>query len=346
MHFPKPFLRGLAALSLIALSCSNPVGPDADAQSVVTDRNDLVITFAPGDNADSVTENVVLPATGLSGSAVSWVTNHNNQITSQGTVTRPDSGSGDVLVTLSATISKGKTKKVKEFIVTVKDLSYTGNTISAGTVTDIDGNDYWAVKIGNQVWTVENLRTTKYNDGSSIPYVKSDSDWVNLTTPGYSYFNNMVNTDSIRKFGVLYNWYAIDNKKLAPVGWHVPTDAEWVTLENYLIGSGYNWDGTTKDNKIAKALSAKTNWYTETGLKDGSIGNDLSKNNKSGFLAIPAGSRSTNGAFDFGGSGNWWSATEFNASGGVARNLYYDYDNLAWNSNYKSSGFSVRLLKD
>ena len=346
MRFQKSFLICLAVLSLLTLSCNNPTGPNADTQSVVTDSDELVITYAPGDDAGSVTENVALPSTGLNGTAVSWQSNHDDQITSEGLVSRPASGSGDVVVTLSALIIKGKSTKIKEFRLTVKERGFVGNTKSAGTVADIDGNSYWAVKIGNQIWTAENLRTTKYNDGTEIPLEKSNSDWVNLTSPGYCYFNQMTNQDSIRKFGLLYNWYAIDNKKIAPKGWHVPTDAEWTTLENYLIAGGFNWDGTTKDNKVAKALSAKTDWFTELGLEDGTIGNDLSKNNNSGFLAIPGGSRSTNGEFDYGGSGNWWSATEFNESGGVARNLYYNHINLSWNSNYKSNGFSVRLVKD
>ncbi len=346
MRLQKSFLRCLAVLSLLTLSCNNPTGPNADTQSVVTDSEDLVITFAPGDDAGSVTENVALPSTGLNGSRVSWQSTHDDQITSEGLVSRPASGSGDVVVTLSALIIKGKSNKIKEFVLTVKERSFVGNTKSAGTVTDIDGNSYWAVNIGTQVWTVENLRTTKYNDGTEIPNVKDDSAWVNLGTPGYCYFNHMTNPDSIRKFGLLYNWYAIDNKKITPKGWHVPTDSEWITLEKYLIAGGYNWDASTKDNKVAKALSAKTDWFTQPGLDVGTIGNDLSKNNNSGFMAIPGGSRSTDGKFDYGGSGNWWSATEFNESGGVARNLYYDHDNLSWNSNYKSNGFSLRLVKD
>lgn len=232
------------------------------------------------------------------------------------------------------------------FNLTVKDLGYSGNTMSAGTVTDIDGNIYQAVKIGTQIWTVENLRAKKFNDGSAISYESDSTAWVNLTIPGYCYFNNMVNVDSIRKFGVLYNWYAVDSKKLAPAGWHVPTDAEWDILKNYLITNGYNWDGTTDSNRIAKSLSAKTDWFSRAGLADGTIGNDLTMNNRSGFLALPGGSRSTNGTFDFGGSGNWWSSTEYNESGAVARNLYYNADNISWNSNYKSCGFSVRLLKN
>jgi len=334
-----------AAIFWITLNCmDNPIGPDVDA--VTTDKSELVITYAPGDSAGSVTGNVFLPASGLNGSSVSWVTSNNSRITIEGIVSRPAAFSGHTSVTLTAIISKGTASSAKVFALTVKDSSFNGNNINAGTVTDNDGNVYWAVKIGNQIWTVVNFRTTRYNDGTAIPYAKDSSAWVDLTTPGYCYFNNMLNTDSIRKYGLLYNWYAVDTKKLAPAGWHIPTDAEWDILENYLVANGYNWDGTTGGNKIAKSLAAKTDWYTRTGLGAGTIGNNLTANNKSGFLALPGGSRNTDGKFDFGGSGNWWSATEYNASGAVARNLYYDYENLFWNSNYKRCGFSVRLLKD
>ena len=129
--------------------------------------------------------------------------------------------------------------------------------MSDSTVKDADGNVYTTVKIGNQVWTVENLRTTKYNDGSAIPLVTDSAAWVNLTTPGYCYYNNTTNADSIKKYGALYNWYAVDTKKLAPAGWHVPTDAEWDTLQNYLIANGYNWDGTTDEQQDSKIPGGK-----------------------------------------------------------------------------------------
>jgi uncharacterized protein (TIGR02145 family) len=76
------------------------------------------------------------------------------------------------------------------------------------------------------------------------------------------------------KYGVLYNWFALATGKLAPQGWHVPTDADWDTLHNYLIANGYNWDGTTTGNKIAKSMAAQTDWYTGT-TTVGAIGNYL-----------------------------------------------------------------------
>ena len=214
---------------------------------------------------------------------------------------------------------------------------------NTGSVTDIDENVYKTVKIGNQVWTVENLRTTKYNDGSAIPLITDDTAWYKLTTPGYCWYDNDIKNKS--KYGALYNWFAVDIKKLAPKGWHVPSDAEWDTLQNYLIANGYNWDGTTTQNRIAKTMTAQTDWQTHTTL--GAPGNDLSKNNKSGFSALPSGCRYDSGIFDFvGEGGHWWSATEFDVSSAYGHSLYYDYVLLSRFNIRKSCGFSVRLLGD
>ena len=102
------------------------------------------------------------------------------------------------------------------------------------TATDIDGNVYHTVTIGTQIWMVENLKTTRYNDGSPIPFVTDSSSWSNLTTPGYCWYNN--DTTNKNTYGALYNWFAVNTGKLAPTGWHVPTDDEWTTLTTYLGG--------------------------------------------------------------------------------------------------------------
>ena len=155
--------------------------------------------------------------------------------------------------------------------------------VCAGTVADADGNVYQTVRIGNQVWTVQNLRTTKYSDSTTIPY----SELHNLTTPAYYYYNNTTNIDSIKKYGALYNWYAVDTKKLAPTGWHVPSYTEWNTLHSYLEDNGYNWEGASQRG-VAKSMAEKADWSTST--TPGAIGNDLRKNNRSGFSALPGGS--------------------------------------------------------
>jgi uncharacterized protein (TIGR02145 family) len=222
-----------------------------------------------------------------------------------------------------------------------------------GTMTDIEGNMYKTVKIGNQEWMAENLRVTKYNDGGAISKTTSDSIWAACSTsyiPTFCYFENTTDTNGIIKYGALYNGYVVDPtnpKKIAPAGWHVPTDADWTVLENYLIANGYNHDSSTTGNKIAKSLAAQTDWILST--NDGAPGNNLNENNRSGFSALPTGYRNYDGLFYLHGHcGLWWSATETDALSAYLRDLHYDYKSLyryGFN-NDKSCGFSVRLLRD
>jgi uncharacterized protein (TIGR02145 family) len=220
--------------------------------------------------------------------------------------------------------------------------------VCADTVRDVDGNLYQAVRIGSQVWTVENLRVTKYNDGSLISLDTSTITWNMATTPKYCFYENTTNADSIKKYGALYNWYVVKTGKLTPSGWHVPTDAEWTIMEKYLVLNGYNWDETTDTaqyNKIAKSLAAKTDWFTFS--TPGAIGRDLTKNNCSGFSALPGGCRNYNGTFyDLSSFVRWWTTTEKDASNALNRYLHYDNDYLGRFNSVKSGGFSVRLVRD
>jgi len=210
-------------------------------------------------------------------------------------------------------------------------------------VMDIDGNIYKTVKIGNQVWMVENFKATRFNDGTSISNVVDSGVWAGLTTPGYCWYNNDFN--NIATYGALYNWYTINTGKLAPAGWRVPDTTDWNTLQNYLIDNGYNWDGTTIGNKIGKSLAAKTNWQLSTTL--GNVGNDLETNNKSGFSAMPGGFRYSNSIFNnIGNFGFWWSTTEFFES---SAHYYYlnNYSGSLTKYNIeKNCGYSIRLLRD
>jgi uncharacterized protein (TIGR02145 family) len=218
--------------------------------------------------------------------------------------------------------------------------------VCADSVTDADGNVYQAVKIGNQMWTVENLRVTKFNDGSAILHVLDSAAWYNRTTPCYCYYNNTTNADSIKKFGALYNWYTVNTGKLAPAGWHISADTERETLQNFLIANGYNWDGTTTVNKIAKSMAAKTDWIPYSS-GEGTIGNDLTKNNSSGFSALPGGCRNYDGNFiNLGFYGLWWGAIEQGASFAYYYGLYSDLYAIRRGYGLKSCGFSVRLVRD
>ena len=229
----------------------------------------------------------------------------------------------------------------------------------SGTVTDQDGNSYPYLTYGGQVWTVKNAKMVTYRDGTPIPQVTDATEWANLTTGAWAYYEN----DPTK--GKLYNWYAVagihdndentPNKEFAPEGWHVPSDAEWTTLENYLIANGYNYDGTNTENKIAKAAASSTGWDSDP--TTGAPGNDQSLNNSSGFNAFPEGKRYTDGWFNGEGSNAvFWTTTESISSSGVwERNLYnwaaqlgrsYRGDGTGSSTGPKRYGLSVRLVKD
>ena len=213
------------------------------------------------------------------------------------------------------------------------------NNNSANTITDIDGNVYHTVTIGTQTWTVENLKTTKFNDGIAIPIASDSASWWDLTTPGCCWYKNDAATYK-NTYGALYNWYAVNTGKLAPAGWHVPADSDWDTLQNYLIANGYNYDGTTTGNKIAKALAAQTKWSIDT-TNNGATGNSLSTNNKSGFAAYPGGCRDDYCAYyDIGEGGYWW------GSDGYRYCLFNHSVSLFSNTQLFGYGYSVRLVKN
>lgn len=209
---------------------------------------------------------------------------------------------------------------------------------------DADGNDYTVVKIGTQTWMAENLKATKYKDGTAITLVTDNNAWRNLSSPSYCWYNN----DATKKntYGALYNWYAVNTGKLAPNGWHVATDAEWTILENYQISNGGNYDGTTLGNKYAKSLAATTNWNVSTST--GSIGNDPTKNNSTGFSALAGGYRDdANGPFaQILNYAVWWSSTDANNNNAWGWQLSNDAFNVNKGDYNRKSGCSVRCIRD
>jgi uncharacterized protein (TIGR02145 family) len=213
-------------------------------------------------------------------------------------------------------------------------------------VKDIDGNLYNTVTIGDQVWTVENLRTTRYNDGTPILFNPSVETWGKGTTGKYAFYANSEDNNLKTYFGALYNWYAVSSQKLAPKGWHVPTDEEWDDLQNFLVDNGYNYDGLAIENKIAKSMASKANW-TGINLEVGTVGHDVSTNNKSGFSGYPAGMRMNDGKFDFADYYcAWWSSTESSEEEAYIRILRFDKVALYNGPRNKLFGLSVRLIKD
>lgn len=183
--------------------------------------------------------------------------------------------------------------------------------------------------IGDQVWSITNLNVSRYRNGDIIPHVTDDIEWINLTTGAWCWYNNDSSTYAAI-YGKLYNWYAVnDPRGLAPLGWHIPTDAEWTTLVNYLGGS---------------AVAGSAMKQTGTNLWNSP---NLSATNASGFSGLPGGVRFAYGTFDFiRVYGIWWSASEDNATNAWFR--YFDYSNATAprSTDLKSLGFSVRCVRD
>jgi uncharacterized protein (TIGR02145 family) len=220
---------------------------------------------------------------------------------------------------------------------------------------DIDGNNYPTVILGNQIWTTVNLRATRLNDGTPISNLKDLTTWANSSDPAYCFYINTTDTAEQEKWGALYNWYAVNSGKLAPKGWRVPDSSDWATLENYLIANGYNYDGTTTDNKIAKALASQTDWHGNDSTP-GFINTNQSANNSSGFSGLPGGMFSTmilpQEFQDFvalGLSARWWSTTAAKASVSVydfELNFYSTGSHIGTSLLGWKEGLSVRLVKD
>ena len=226
--------------------------------------------------------------------------------------------------------------------------SYISNSASgsielvASTVTDIDGNVYQTIQIGNQLWMAENLKVTHYRNGDAIPNVTDNSTWAGLSTGAYCVYNNTPsNADT---YGNMYNWYTVDDSRgLAPDGWHVPTDEEIMVLEMHLgmsqsqaNSTGYR--GTNEGSKLAGNAALWINGALENDPEFGS----------SGFSFLPGGYRYNYDGY-FGGlssTGYLWSSTESNSNYAWYRRLYYHYTDV-YRSNFgKNYGFSVRCLRD
>lgn len=211
------------------------------------------------------------------------------------------------------------------------------------TVTDVDGNVYKTVKIGDQVWMAENLKVTRLNDGTAISFVDKADLWSdqNISVPMFCYYDN--DPANIDKYGLLYNWNVQASKKLAPKGWHVPTEDDWNKLQNFLVSHGYNYDGSTIENKIAKALAATSGWVDDSTV--GSVGNDQASNNKSGLNIPAAGARDQQGIYtNKGALACLWS---FSETGAIGHQMQFDSNEF-----YKTQGdnghvgLSVRCVKD
>jgi uncharacterized protein (TIGR02145 family) len=196
--------------------------------------------------------------------------------------------------------------------------------LTYGSLNDNDGHTYKTIQLGTRTWMAENLKSTKFNDNTLIPFVPDDVVWSELTTPGYCWYNN----DSI-SYGALYNWYSVNTGKLCPAGWHVPTDEEWTSLTNFLGGD-----------------SIAGNKLRETGTLHWQSPNSGSTN-ESGFTGLAGGYRNTAGSFgNIRKIGYWWSASAFNTIDAYYRFVSFNYDHVVRSNSSLTGGFSVRCVKN
>jgi uncharacterized protein (TIGR02145 family) len=211
-------------------------------------------------------------------------------------------------------------------------------TFTFAECKDGDNNYYPVVQINAHLWMAENLKTTKYNDGTAIPNVTVDATWAAATRDAYcDYSNTPANSTT---YGRLYNWYAVDNnaatkvasnggKNVCPTGWHVSSDAEWTTLTTYLGGE------SVAGGKLKE--TGTTHWASP----------NTGATNETGFTALPGGYRFFNGSYgNIVYVGCCWGSTELSTAGAWSRDVYYDYSYVIRTSFRKQGGFSVRCVRD
>jgi len=199
-------------------------------------------------------------------------------------------------------------------------------TFTTYSAEDADQNFYHSVTIGTQKWLNENLKNTHFGNGTAIPYIINNSEWNNLTTSAYCWYNNDETTNK-NTYGALYNWYAVNTGNLCPTGWHVPSDVEWTTLIDFLGG-----------NSVAGTK------LKETGTLHW-IGSNPNATNVSGFTTLPAGDRGNSGFGNLTLGAYFWHSTEYSIWGGQITYIQYPptADILPFNKEY---GASVRCLKN
>ncbi len=241
-----------------------------------------------------------------------------------------NSGTGKYSVPMRG-LTMGTTYYVRCYATNKSGTAY-GQELSFTTLmADIDGNTYHSVTIGTQVWMLENLKVTKYNNGNAISGVTDPTAWSGLTSGAYSSYSN--NATNKATYGNLYNWYAVtDYRGIAPKGWHVPTEAEWTTLISYLQGASLAGD-------LLKA-TGNTNW----------IGTYTGASNTSGFTALPGGyialQNNVYGFYGIGTNGQWWSVTEADSGNAWKMSLTNTSAQAISDSGAKQRGLSVRCIKD
>lgn len=230
-----------------------------------------------------------------------------------------------------------------------------------GTLTDIDGNQYQTIEIGDLEWMAENLRVTRYNNGDDLNAGLSNIDWENATEGAYAVHehDNVIGIDSeeemIEAYGKLYNWYAVsDDRDICPEGWHVPGDDEWTGMVDYLIAT-HGWSNDLNDvdgigNKLKSCRQVNspegdacdTNEHPRWEPHEAHYGTD-----ELGFAGLPSGNRHFSGPYTaLGEYGGFWSSTENTSNTSWSHFLSFTFGNLLRGSFEKPTGFSIRCVRE
>jgi uncharacterized protein (TIGR02145 family) len=246
-------------------------------------------------------------------------------------ITTDGSGNGSFISNITG-LSDGTTYYLRAYATNSGGTSYGEEFSFITSMADIEGNVYGTVQIGTQVWMKENLETTKYRYGLAIPDVTDLTQWASISTGAYCWYDNEIINKDI--YGALYNWFAVSTGNLCPLGWHVPTDAEWTTLISYLGGE------VVAGGKLKETGTA--HWASpNTGATD-----------EKGFTALPGACRFTGTSLDpegFAGirsGGIWWSASEFDATTAWASSIVFNDSKIFKGNLPKNIGTSIRCIKN
>ncbi len=351
----------VSGLLLFAIGCSDddtdPVNPPTLTTLDVTD-----ITETSAKSGGNITDDRGATVTER---GVIWSTAADLSVNNYEGITIEGAGAGSF--TSNITDLEPETQYyVKAYATNMNGTGY-GNSLAfttlektTGTVMDVDGNEYVTIIIGDQEWMAENLLVSKYNNGDAIPTSLNNADWGE-TTEGASviYPHGSIDglnsdQDVLEAYGVLYNWYAVnDTRGLCPVGWSVPSDDDWTQLVNYAASQGFtnvsdNPNGTGNALRSCRQVGhpdggdCSTSEHPRWDSDDTHHGFDAF-----GFSALPGGYRRNNGTFyRVGNFGHWWSATEFNDTSAWFRDVYSRYGSAGRGHFSKITGLSVRCLRD
>lgn len=272
---------------------------------------------------------------------VVWSTSEEPTIEENIGMTSDGMGSGSFTSNITG-INPETNYYIRSYAINDFGVSY-GNELSfttMGTIVDIENNEYKTTTIGNQIWLAENLRTTKYNDGTLIPTGHNNSEWMNLTTGAFDIFPHSeidgldTDTEVLEAYGAIYNWYAVENGNLCPTGWRVPSIEDWENLTTF-VGGKYIAGSKLKSTRTSPIEHPRWDSPNEC------------ETDEYNFSLLPSGIRSVDGNYyDIGGFGYWWSTTT-GISEAWGMNLRWDSSIFGRYSQTGSKclGLSVRCIK-